>query len=510
MEAACSSTPGSLRKFLYYQGWEPSSSEEKARRRFVFENPREMDLQSEAIQRVLSKYKFHDVAVAELEKLHRIFPEIKPTTGTYTFSDNTQRDLLKLIGNLPVKYEGRTYNLPIQLWLTNSFPFTPPICFLRPTADMVIREGKHVDSSGRIYLPGLHNWDHPKSSVVFLLKEMISKFEEDPPLSSKPSRNSGDPHELLTLVNSLRMSDGGVRHHDQQLKVSVIGGGDLGMACVMSILAKCKVDKVVFIDVAESSTKGGSTDLEIFSLPKVEVSRDVSASASSRVVILTANSWTSEQSYVSVVQANVDLYRGMVPNLVRLSPAAIVVVASQPVDIMTHVAWRQSGLPPTRVIGAGCNLDSERLSYILDINLNTHKQAWVIGELSDNKVPVMSNTGLSASMKSEIAGRSSATKPLLDRAFDMMKNRGQRSWSVGLSIADITNSILTDQKKIHSISTLAQGWGGIGSEVFVSLPCILGANGSTRLAGTTLGPEEDSKLMDSVSSLSNLMSQIRI
>lgn len=52
---------------------------------------------------------------------------------------------------------------------------------------------------------------------------------------------------------------------------------------------------------------------------------------------------------------------------------------------MTHVAWRQSGLPPTHVIGAGCNLDSERLSYVLKINLNTHKPAWVIGELSDNK-----------------------------------------------------------------------------------------------------------------------------
>lgn len=52
---------------------------------------------------------------------------------------------------------------------------------------------------------------------------------------------------------------------------------------------------------------------------------------------------------------------------------------------MTHVAWRQSGLPPTHVIGAGCNLDSERLNHILNINLNTHKPAWVLGELSDNK-----------------------------------------------------------------------------------------------------------------------------
>uniref|UniRef100_UPI0037E98F62 ubiquitin-conjugating enzyme E2 variant 3 n=1 Tax=Semicossyphus pulcher TaxID=241346 RepID=UPI0037E98F62 len=469
-----------------------------------------MDLSSEKIQRILSKYKYHEVAIEELQKIHRIYPGMKPFTGTYTFSDSTQKDLLKLIGNIPVQYEGRSYNFPILLWLLDSFPFTPPICLLRPTANMVIREGKHVDARGRIFLPGLHNWDHPKSSVVGLLNEMVAKFEEAPPLSAKTTGDNKDPHELLAFVSNLKINDGGSRNHDQLSKVSVIGGGDLGMATVMSILSKCKVDKLVFIDVAESSTKGGSTDLEIFSLPKVEVSKDFSASAGSRVIVVTANAWSGEQSYVSVVQTNVDLYRGIIPNLARLSPNAVMLVASQPVDIMTHVAWRQSGLPPTRVIGAGCNLDSERLSHVLDINLNTHKQAWIIGELSDNKVPVMSNTGLSSSVQPEIAKGSNSVKPLLDRAFEMTKNRGQRSWSVGLSIADITNSVLMDKKKTHSVSTLAQGWGGIGTEVFLSLPCIMGASGSTRLAGVSLGPEEDSKLKDSVTSLSNLMSQLRI
>uniref|UniRef100_A0A3Q1F040 UEV and lactate/malate dehyrogenase domains n=1 Tax=Acanthochromis polyacanthus TaxID=80966 RepID=A0A3Q1F040_9TELE len=470
-----------------------------------------MDLKSEKIERILSKYKFHDVAIEELEKIHRIYPGMRPSTGTYTFSDSTQKDLLKLTGNIPVKYEGRSYNFPVQLWLMDSFPFTPPICLLKPTPNMAIREGKHVDARGRIYLPGLHNWDHPKSSVVGLLTEMIAKFEEDPPLSSKNAADNKDPHELLAFVSNFQINDGGVRHHDQPInKVSVIGGGDLGMASVMSILSKCKVDKLVFIDVAESSTKGGSTDLEIFSLPKVEVSRDLSASAGSRVVIVTANAWSGEQSYVSVVQTNVDMYRGIIPNLARLSPNAVLLIASQPVDIMTHVAWRQSGLPPTRVIGAGCNLDSERLSHVLDINLNTHKPAWVIGELSDNKIAVMSNTGLSSSVMPEIAPGSNSTKPLLDRAFDIMKNRGQRSWSVGLSIADITNSILTNKMKPHSVSTLAQGWGGIGAEVFLSLPCIMGANGSTRLAGVSLGQEDDSKVRESITSLSNLMSQLKI
>ncbi|GLD60186.1 ubiquitin-conjugating enzyme E2 variant 3-like protein [Lates japonicus] len=183
-----------------------------------------MDLSSEKIQRILSKYKFHDVAVEELQKIHRIYPGMAPSTGTFTFSDSTQKDLLKLIGNVPVKYDGRSYNFPIQLWLMDSFPFTPPICLLRPTPNMVIREGKHVDARGRIHLPGLHNWDYPKSSVVGLLSEMIAKFEEDPPLSSKTTGDNKDPHELLAFVSNLQINDGGIRHHNQPInKVSVIG-----------------------------------------------------------------------------------------------------------------------------------------------------------------------------------------------------------------------------------------------------------------------------------------------
>uniref|UniRef100_A0AAQ4P8Z6 UEV and lactate/malate dehyrogenase domains n=1 Tax=Gasterosteus aculeatus aculeatus TaxID=481459 RepID=A0AAQ4P8Z6_GASAC len=463
-----------------------------------------MDLSSEKLQRILSKYKFHDVVIDELQKIYRIHPGIVPSAGTYTFSDHTQKDLVRLLGNIPVQYGGRSYNFPIELWLMDSFPFTPPICLLRPTSNMFIREGKHVDGGGRIHLPELHNWDYPKSSVVSLLAEMIVKFEEHPPLSSKSNVDNKDPHDLLAFVSNIQINNGGSSHQEQMnKKVSVIGGGHLAMASVMSVLSKCKVDKLVFIDVNDSSTKGGSTDLEIFRLPQVEVSRDLSASAGSRVVVVTANAWSGEQSYASVVQTNVDLYRGIIPNLARYSPKAVLIIASQPVDIMTHVAWRQSCLPPTQVIGAGCNLDSQRLSHILDINLNTHKPAWVIGELSDNKASCYDR-------------RSSPEAPLTKTdahrytAFGMMKTRGQRSWSVGLSIADIADSVLTDKMKTHSVSTLAQGWGGIGAEVFLSLPCLMGSNGSTRLAGVSLGQEEDAKLRQSVASLCSLMGQLRI
>lgn len=471
-----------------------------------------MDLNSESVKKVLSKYKFRDVAIEELQKVSRVHTDMEVKSGTYTFNDSLQKDLLKLIGNIPVGYQGHSYNLPVLLWLLDSFPFTPPICFLRPTSSMVIREGKHVDSKGRIHLPGLHNWDHPKSSVNGLLAEMTAKFEEEPPLSTKSSAHVENPNDLLAYVANLKVNEGGNRP-DQEVKVSVIGGGDLGIAAVLSIMAKCCVDKLVLIDIPESSTKGGTMDLDIFSLPKVKVSKELVASAGSKVVVVTANAWSDEQSYLSVVQTNVDMYRGIIPHLAQLSPKAVLLIASQPVDIMTHVAWRQSNLLPSQVIGVGCNLDSERLSHIINISLvanNTGKQAWVIGELSENKVAVWGNMEPGTDQLQALTPVSNSTKPLMDRALEMLKGRGQRSWSVGLSIAGIIHSIVTDQRKTHSVTTLAEGWGGIGSKVFLSLPCILGENGSTRLPGVSLGSEDEMKLRESVACQVNLFMQLRL
>ncbi|XP_023697860.1 ubiquitin-conjugating enzyme E2 variant 3 isoform X1 [Paramormyrops kingsleyae] len=473
-----------------------------------------MDLSSEPIKKVLLKYKFRDLAIEELQKLQKVHNGMMPNVDTYTFTDSSQKDLLKLVGNIPVRYQGRSYNLPILIWLLDSFPFTPPICQLRPTPNMVIREGRHVDARGRIYLPALHNWDHPKSSVNSLIKEMIAKFEEDPPLASKPSPSTEDPTELLAFVSNLKITEGGGKLERQVNKVTVVGGGDLGMASVLSILAKSKdsIDKLVLVDLSEASAKGGTMDLEMFHLPNLEVSKDLASSVGSKIVVMTANAWSNEQSYVSVVQTNVDLYRGIIPSLARLSPNAVMLIASQPVDIMTYVAWKQSGLPPSRVIGAGCNLDSERLNYILNVELMAQsigKLAFVIGELSDNKVAVWTPMVPVPNSHSALV-TSDATKPLIDRAFDKLKEKGQRSWSVGLSIADVTHSILEDKGKIHSVSTLAQGWCGIGAEVFLSLPCALGGTGSARLAGVALGPEEDTKLRESAMTLSNFLLQLRI
>ncbi|XP_043938030.1 ubiquitin-conjugating enzyme E2 variant 3-like [Protopterus annectens] len=125
-----------------------------------------MDFSEDILRRRLVKYKFRDLTIEELMKVHKMYPSFKPSMDTYTFSDGSQKDLLNLIGTIPVNYQGQIFNIPVRFWILDSYPFAPPICFLKPTSSMVIREGKHVDAQGRIYLHYLHSWKHKNTDIT--------------------------------------------------------------------------------------------------------------------------------------------------------------------------------------------------------------------------------------------------------------------------------------------------------------------------------------------------------
>ncbi|XP_043938791.1 ubiquitin-conjugating enzyme E2 variant 3-like [Protopterus annectens] len=484
-----------------------------------------MDFSEDILRRRLVKYKFRDLTIEELMKVHKMYPSFKPSMDTYTFSDGSQKDLLNLIGTIPVNYQGQIFNIPVRFWILDSYPFAPPICFLKPTSSMVIREGKHVDAQGRIYLHYLHSWKHPMSTIIGLIGDMIKIFETEPPLFSKPSKDGNNPDDLMKFLSKI---SGGVSDMNLQSqtkpgvqdsvepasKVTVIGGGDLGMACVMAVKAKCPQVNLVCIDVSETSAVGGKTDLEIFNLPNVEVSKDYSSSAESSVVIITANSWSNDQSYVSVVQSNVDLFKGIIPSVTRYSPNSVLLIVSQPVDIMTSIAWKISGFPPNRVIGMGCNLDCERLQCTVAALLKTHStetQVWIIGEHGENKVVAWQGLdGVTNNLPDVVTVRNKWTESV-NRIFEALKGKGQRSWSVGLSVADLTDSLLRNRRKIHSVSTLAKGWFNITSDVFLSLPCILGTSGVTGVIQAMPAEEtEVKKLQNSTVMLSELLEQLNI
>lgn len=118
---------------------------------------------------------------------------------------------MNLTGTIPVPYKGNIYNIPICLWLLDTYPYNPPICFVKPTSSMTIKTGKHVDANGKIYLPYLHEWKHPQSDLLGLIQVMIVVFGDEPQSSLVPlfqhlihhTRQQG--HQILPICQACQV-----------------------------------------------------------------------------------------------------------------------------------------------------------------------------------------------------------------------------------------------------------------------------------------------------------------
>uniref|UniRef100_A0A8D1Y5F6 Tumor susceptibility gene 101 protein n=1 Tax=Sus scrofa TaxID=9823 RepID=A0A8D1Y5F6_PIG len=145
------------------------------------------------LKKMVSKYKYRDLTVRETVNVITLYKDLKPVLDSYVFNDGSSRELMNLTGTIPVPYRGNTYNIPICLWLLDTYPYNPPICFVKPTSSMTIKTGKHVDANGKIYLPYLHEWKHPQSDLLGLIQVMIVVFGDEPPVFSRPTLSASYP-----------------------------------------------------------------------------------------------------------------------------------------------------------------------------------------------------------------------------------------------------------------------------------------------------------------------------
>ncbi|XP_069079850.1 tumor susceptibility gene 101 protein isoform X1 [Pleurodeles waltl] len=144
-----------------------------------------MAVSESQLKKMLTKYKYRDLTVREITGVTTLYKDLKPIMDGYVFNDGSSRELASLVGTIPVPYKGNTYNIPVCLWILDTYPFNPPICFVKPTSTMTIKTGKHVDANGKIYLPYLHEWKHPQSDLLGLIQIMIVVFGEEPPVFSR-------------------------------------------------------------------------------------------------------------------------------------------------------------------------------------------------------------------------------------------------------------------------------------------------------------------------------------
>ncbi|XP_042796080.1 L-lactate dehydrogenase A-like 6A [Panthera leo] len=314
-------------------------------------------------------------------------------------------------------------------------------------------------------------------------------------------------------------------HHN---KVSIIGTGSVGMACAISILLKGLTDELALVDVDEDKLKGETMDLQhgspFVKMPTVASSKDYPVTANSSLVIITAGARQEKgETRLNLVQRNVAVFKLMISSIIQYSPRCKLIVVSNPVDILTYVAWKLSGFPQNRVIGSGCNLDTARFRFLIGQKLGIHSESchgWVLGEHGDSSVPVWSGVNIAGvplkDLNSDIGTDKdpekwkNVHKDVIASAYEIIKMKGYTNWAIGLSVADLTESILRNLRRVHPVSTIIKGLYGINKEVFLSVPCVLGESGIADLVKVTLTPEEQARLKKSAETLWEIQKELEL
>ncbi|ODN02311.1 L-lactate dehydrogenase [Orchesella cincta] len=320
-------------------------------------------------------------------------------------------------------------------------------------------------------------------------------------------------------------------------KVTVVGVGQVGMACAYSILNQNIANEIALYDVVADKVKGEMMDLQhglVFCKPvKISAGTDFEVTSGSRVIIVTAGARQREgESRLDLVQRNTDIFKNIIPPLVKNSPDALLLIVSNPVDILTFVAWKLSGLPKNRVIGSGTNLDSSRFRFLMSEKLHVAPASlhgYIIGEHGDTsvattsdipyKVPVWSGVNVAGvrllDIYPNLVDESNPEKwadlhmQVVNSAYEIIKLKGYTNLAIGLSVASITKALLGNTRAVKPVSTLVKGFYGIQDEVYLSLPCVLGSQGVTSVVNLTLNAQETDQLVKSAQKLQNVQSQIK-
>lgn len=311
-------------------------------------------------------------------------------------------------------------------------------------------------------------------------------------------------------------------------KVTVVGVGNVGMACAQTILTQDLCDELALVDVVEEKLKGEMLDLQHAAafLPgsKIMADTDYKVTEGSDLCIVTAGARQREgESRLALVEKNVTLFKNIIPQLVKYSPDTTLLIISNPVDALTYVAYKLSGLPPNRVIGSGTNLDSSRFRWLLADHLHVNAQnvhGYIVGEHGDSSVPLWSSVSVGGvpflaflkhkQIEYTIDTLTELHKMVVDGAYEVIKLKGYTSWAIGYSVASLVKSLLRDQRRIHPVSVCAQGFHGIEDEVYLSLPAEIGRTGIIGVLDNPLTDDERAQLQKSAKTLTEVQKQLDI
>lgn len=271
-------------------------------------------------------------------------------------------------------------------------------------------------------------------------------------------------------------------------KVSIIGAGFVGSATTLSVVLSGLASHVVLVDINKNKAEGEVLDIAhgaAFIKTVNIISGDYKDTQDSDIVIVTAGLNQKEgETRLDLVHKNVEIFKTIIPQITRYSPNAVLLIASNPVDILTWVAYKLSGFPAHKVIGTGTVLDTSRLRYYIadEFNLDARNvHAYIIGEHGDSEFPVWSAAQIGPLEFDDFCQREGKNpeelkekihKKVKEAAYEIISRKGYTNYAIGMATRRIVEAILRDENCILTVSTYNQL-----EDVYYSVPNIVGRNG---------------------------------
>ncbi|MBD3379798.1 MAG: L-lactate dehydrogenase [Candidatus Omnitrophica bacterium] len=312
-------------------------------------------------------------------------------------------------------------------------------------------------------------------------------------------------------------------------KIAIIGAGNVGSTFAYALMIRGIAREIVIIDKDRERARGHCMDLNhgmSFTRPTEVVDSGYEGCEGADIVVITAGAKQQPgQTRTDLVRTNTEIFKKIVPEVLEHAGGAILLVVTNPVDILTYITMKLSGLPRNRVLGSGTVLDTSRFRYLISEHCDVDPRnvhAYIIGEHGDTELPVWSGASIGGIRIDRYCptcrnfrncDREKALQGIFDNvknsAYKVIESKGATYYAIGLSLVRIVETILGDEKSVLPVSTLIEDYYGV-EDVCLSLPCKLGSRGIEQFLKLELSPEEQGLFKKSAQSLKKILEELEL
>ncbi len=307
-------------------------------------------------------------------------------------------------------------------------------------------------------------------------------------------------------------------------KVAIVGIGNVGATLAYALTLSGLATEIVLIDRNTHKAEGEAMDL-MHAVPLVRPTRiyagDYKDTQGAAITVVTAGTAQRPgETRLDLAQRNTDIFKQIIPEIVKYNPNGLILIATNPVDVLTYVSIKVSGLPAQRVFGSGTILDTARFRYLLSTRFDVDPRsvhAFIIGEHGDSEVAVWSlaniagmsltdycKTNLMACSDDDLTEIFTQTR---DAAYHIIERKGATYYAIGTGLERIIEAVLRDQSTVLSVSSLIDDYYGL-QDVCFSLPTVIDRGGIERVLKLKLDDEEKNGLAKSATILKDTIHKL--